>query len=324
MMGSNPSRRASVKDLARRRVAAALGVVAVVSALLGCGKRPPRARRGVTRPPAAAPPARLEPGDRGWGWIKDKLIADGVPRQQVERAFSDSRMPPFDGLSFSPYPPREAGRMYRDFLGDFGTQQARDCRAEWSSVLERAERRFGVPASVCAAILTVETRCGRNTGRSMVLYRVARLAMANEPANLQRNISRWGGDADPDIARRVRARGQYLEDTFYPEAKAVFEIAQRGRFDPLGLTGSGAGAFGYPQFLPTSYLRHGADGDGDGEVSLYEPADAAASCANYLARHGWRRGLSYQEQRAVIWRYNRSDAYIDTVLTLASRIEGSS
>ncbi len=264
------------------------------------------------------------PGDRGWGWIKDKLVADGVPRQQVERAFSDSRMPAFDGLSFSPYPPREAGRMYRDFLGDFGTQQARDCRAEWSSVLERAERRFGVPASVCAAILTVETRCGRNTGRSVVLYRVARLAMANEPANLQRNISRWGGDGDPDIARRVRARGQYLEDTFYPEAKAVFEIAQRGRFDPLGLKGSSAGAFGYPQFLPTSYLRHGADGDGDGQVSLYEPADAAASCANYLARHGWRRGLSYQEQRAVIWRYNRSDAYIDTVLTLASRIEGAS
>ena len=132
-----------------------------------------------------------------------------------------------------------------------------------------------------------------------------------------------GGAAttDPDIGRRLQARARYLDDTFYPEVKAVFEIARREKIDPVGLVGSGAGAFGYPQFLPTSYIQHAADGNGDGHISLYDPADAAASCANYLARHGWRPGLSEQEQRAVIWRYNRSDAYIDTVLTLSHRIE---
>lgn len=330
MGGSNPSPRASVKGMALRRSLVALGLLLVQCIALACGKPQPRVRRPAARPatpakPApASPPGALLSGDRGWGWMKDKLVADGVPRQQVERAFADSRVPAFDGLSFSPYPPKEGGHMYRDFLGEVGTRQAFDCRSDWSAVLERAERRFGVPASVCAAIMTVETRCGRNTGRSVVLYRVARLAMANEPANLQRNIRRWGGDTDPDIERRVRARGRYLEDTFYPEVKAVFEIAKRERIDPLGLKGSGAGAFGFPQFLPSSYLLHAADGDGDGKISLYEPADAAASCANYLARHGWRAGLSEQERRAVVWRYNRSDAYIDTVLTLSRRIDGGS
>ena len=80
-------------------------------------------------------------------------------------------------------------------------------------------------------------------------------------------------------------------------------------------------AVGPMQFIPSTWAGYAADGNGDGRISLYDPADAAASCANYLARHGWRPGLSEQEQRAVIWRYNRSDAYIDTVLTLAHRID---
>jgi peptidoglycan lytic transglycosylase B len=325
MEASNPSRRPGVKARRGRRLFAAIGVMLVAAGLFACAKQQPRARR-ASRAPARSAAQPLVPGDRGWGWLKDRLVSDGVPRAQVERAFADPRIPAFDGLSFSPYQPKEGGHMYRDFLGPFGTQQARQCRVDWSGVLESAERRYRVPASVCAAIMTVETRCGRNSGRSVVLYRVARLAMASEPDNFDSNMRRWGGDTDPDIGRRLEARARYLDDTFYPEVKAVFEIARREKIDPVGLVGSGAGAFGYPQFLPTSYINHAADGNGDGHISLYDPADAAASCANYLARHGWRPGLSEQEQRAVIWRYNRSDAYIDTVLTLSHRIaeDGSS
>ena len=157
----------------------------------------------------------------------------------------------------------------------------------------------------------------------MILYRLARLAMAEEPQNLESNLRRCAPDGDPDIEARVRQRARYLNATFYPEVRATFEIARRMGIDPLSIRGSGSGAFGYPQFLPTSYLQHGVDGNGDGRVSLYDPADAAASCAHYLAGHGWHRGISFQEQRSVIWTYNHSDAYIDTVLTLARRIEDS-
>lgn len=289
--------------------------------LLGCTSRRPPRPRPVARS-QAAPAARLplESGDRGWGYVKAKLVADGVPRDRVDRAFGDPRMQPFDGLYFSPYSPRESHTMYRDFLRDENVALGRQCRVQYAAAFESAERRFGVPASVCAAILTVETHCGRNTGRSVILYRLARLAMANDPDNLQRNLQRWGA-GDPEIEHRLRARARYLEDTFYPEVRATFEIARREGIDPLSLRGSGAGAFGYPQFLPTSYLQHAVDGNGDGRISLYDPADAAASCANYLYRNGWRRGMSSQEQRAVIWRYNRSDAYIDTVLALSRSIE---
>lgn len=259
----------------------------------------------------------------GWGYLIDKLVADGIARDRVSATFADPRMPAFDGLSFS-LEPREPKARYRRFLGPASIAELRRCRARHATTFETTERTHGVPASVVAAILHVESGCGRNTGSSPITYRLARLAMAAEPANLAANLARHlAGDAAPEsvVAERVRARARYLEDTFYPEVVAVFAMAERSGLDPLAVRGSPSGAFGYPQFLPSSYLRFGVDADRDGEVSLYEMPDAAASCARYLREHGWRSGLSYADRRAVVWEYNRSDAYIDTVLTLARRLE---
>jgi len=36
----------------------------------------------------------------GWGYLVDKLIADGVEPARVVAAFEDPRMEPFDGLEF--------------------------------------------------------------------------------------------------------------------------------------------------------------------------------------------------------------------------------
>jgi len=270
-----------------------------------------------------APMVGRAASDDSWSYLVDKLVADGFDSHLVVAAFDDPRMPAFDGLDFSPNRPRESYARYRHFLRGPSVTQARRCRLQFADAVEDAERRTQVSADVLTAILHVETGCGRNTGSYGVLYRLARLAMANEPANLQRNFWRFAdrdGTLDADTEARLRERARYLEDTFYPEVRATFQIAQRLSIDPLAMRGSPSGAFGYPQFLPTSFLRHGVDGDGDGAISLYDPADAAASAARYLAAHGWRPGLSRTQQRQVIWHYNHSDAYVDTVLNLATRI----
>jgi membrane-bound lytic murein transglycosylase B len=151
---------------------------------------------------------------------------------------------------------------------------------------------------------------------------LARLAMAAEPSNVEQNIARLTlMNPKLPVSGFARWRAQHLEDTFYPEVKATFEIADRLHVDPLEIRGSGSGAFGIPQFLPQSYLRYGVDGDGDGQVSLYDPGDAIPSCARYLHEYGWRSGLSRKQQRNVIWGYNHSDAYIDTVLWIADEVE---
>src|SRR3546814_17178028 len=55
--------------------------------------------------------------------------------------------------------------------------------------------------------------------------------------------------------------------------------------------GSGAGATGGPQFLPSVCLRLARDGDGDGRIDIWNSdADTLASIANYFVNAGWRKG----------------------------------
>jgi membrane-bound lytic murein transglycosylase B len=236
-------------------------------------------------------------------------------------------MPAFDagGLLFG-LNPRESHFMYRNFLKEGSVAAAERCAESHAPDLVAAQRLHGVDASVVAAIMHVETHCGRNTGNSMVLHRLARLAMANEPRNVARNLARNSGKSgqiDPELAERVRSRARYLEGIFYPQVVATFEIARQQGVDPIAMRGSAAGAFGYEQFLPMNLVAFGTDGDNDGRVSLYDPSDAAASCARFLASYGWKPGISREKRRQIIWHYNRSDAYIDTVLGLADRIDAS-
>lgn len=265
---------------------------------------------------------RAEARSLGWQYLADKLVADGTERARVERVYR--RVPRFTRVGFS-IAPVESRARYRKLLTGRSVAAARRCRQRHQRWFRTAEARFGVPASVLSALLHVESSCGDYTGKSVVLYRLSRLAMANEPANVRYNIGRWArgvsGAQRVDIERQVRERGAYLEATFYPEVRATFELAAKLKIDPLAIRGSTSGAFGLPQFLPSSYLRFGLDGNGNGKVSLYEPADAIVSAANYLAGHGWRPGLSRAKQRRVLWAYNRSDAYVDTILSLAARVE---
>jgi peptidoglycan lytic transglycosylase B len=271
----------------------------------------------------AEPGAVVRARAAGWGYLVEKLVADGQDRERVSLVFADERFPSFDGLRFS-LQPREPRSLYRGFLTSASVGRARLCHAQHADAFAAAEERHGVPASVVAAILHIETACGRNTGSSRILPALARLAMAAAPDNLATNIEAHTGARLPASAAAAQPtveRARYLESTFYPEVLAAFEISDRLDIDPLEVRGSGSGAFGIPQFLPTSYVRFGRDGNGDGRVSLYDVDDAIASCAAYLEGKGWQRGMTLREKREVIWHYNRSPAYVDTVLALASRIE---
>lgn len=302
--------------------------MAVVS--IGCIQTPPAPARTKGSVPVqtgepSAPPFMDRGSDGNWSYLIEKLTVDGVPRDRIEHVFFDDRLPAFDLLDYS-LKPGESHAMYRGFQAPSRVDAARACHDEHADAFDKAQEQYGVPGGVVAAIVFVESGCGVNTGRSMIFYRLARLAMANEPRNVERNIRRLAvtdGVFDQDKADLARRRAKYLEDTFYPEVQALFEIARRTRIDPLAMRGSPSGAFGYPQFLPSSYLKYGVDGNGDGKVSLYDMNDAIASAANYFKQKGWRLGLTDEERRRVVWEYNRSTPYIDTILSLAEQIDSA-
>ncbi len=128
-------------------------------------------------------------------------------------------------------------------------------------LLARVERETGVPESIMVAIFGHETNYGAITGNF----------------DLPRSLA--------SLAYEGRRRGLFAGE-FIATMKMVDRGVPRER-----LIGSWAGAFGYPQFLPSVYLRLARDGDGDGIANIWSnEADTLASIANYFVNAGWRAG----------------------------------
>jgi murein DD-endopeptidase MepM/ murein hydrolase activator NlpD len=75
---------------------------------------------------------------------------------------------------------------------------------------------------------------------------------------------------------------------------------------------SSAGAVGWMQFMPSTWLRWGLDADGDGIADPWNPVDAIYAAARYLAAAGGQTDIS-----RAIFAYNHADWYVREVLDLA-------
>lgn len=138
-----------------------------------------------------------------------------------------------------------------------------------AEALTRAESQFGVPAEIIVAIIGVETIYGRYTGNFRVMDAITTLAF-DYPETPTR------------LTRMAYFRGE-LENTLL--------YARESKIDPLSLTGSYAGAIGWPQFMPGSIRNYAVDFDGDGKIDLRNsPVDAIGSVASFLIKHGWHSG----------------------------------
>lgn len=249
----------------------------------------------------------------GWDYLVKNLIATKkVNPKEVRKVFADQRMPKFELVTFR-LKPSESYDIYSAFYSKTNLLLAQKFIKEYHHILTAAGKRFDIEPSAMVGILLVETKFGSYTGESMVLNRLARVSNVIEPNNLQRNYELMRKN-DPNVTfAQVEARARYLQDTFLPEIVALFEIARKNKLNIFNIKGSIAGAFGLPQFLPSSYLKFAVDGDRNGKVSLFEVPDAIYSVANYLSHHGWIRNASSEAKRQAIWAYNHSNPYIDTV-----------
>ena len=90
------------------------------------------------------------------------------------------------------------------------------------------------------------------------------------------------------------------KDMFRAEVLAALEILQKGYAKRPMMKSSWAGALGQPQFLPSSFLKHAVDFDGDGVRDIWKSTpDTLASIANYLADYGWVSGRDWGFEASV-------------------------
>jgi membrane-bound lytic murein transglycosylase B len=200
-------------------------------------------------------------------------VADerGLDRDWVEAQLARARYQPGVAKLIMPAPAGVAKNWHAYRARFLDPKRVQAGVAWWQtheSELAEAEARYGVPAEIVAAIAGVETYWGRLTGGFRVLDALATLSF------------------DFPTGRSDRS-------AFYrSELRAYLTWCALEGLDADSTRGSYAGAIGWPQFMPSSILKFAVDFDGDGHVDLAAGgADVIGSVANFLAAHGWQRGV---------------------------------
>ena len=193
--------------------------------------------------------------------LKEQALANGVSAATVEAALTG--LEPLDVvverdrtqaetvLTIDQYLDR---RLTRGFVRTAG-EQARKHRRSLAPIAKK----YGVRSRLIVAIWGMESNFGGFTGTRPTIQALATLA--------------WDG-----------RRGA----VFTAELMQALQILDKGYLDPASMKGSWAGAMGQTQFMPSSYLAHAQDYDGDGRRDIWNTLpDVFASIANYMKAYGW-------------------------------------
>lgn len=135
---------------------------------------------------------------------------------------------------------------------------------EHKDEIKSASEAYKVNPEVIVSIIGVETSYGENLGRFNVRDSLFTLGFFHE--------------------RR--------SDFFSSELIHYMKLCKEQELDPSVVKGSYAGAFGYGQFIPSSYNHYAVNHDmsKSKNIDLFDPADAIASVASYLQVHDWKLG----------------------------------
>ena len=202
--------------------------------------------------------------------LRDRAVASGIPQPVVQQAFAqlrpnprvvelDRRQPEFVQTFWQYFDARiNANRIER----------GRTMLAQHRPLLQQLEARYGVPGRYLVSFWGLESNFGENMGGFHVVESLATLACEGR-------------------------RAQFFET----ELMNALQIAAQGDAAVSRMQGSWAGAMGQPQFMPSTFLRHAVDGNGDGRRDIWgNVPDALASASNFLRAIGWRPGEEWGQE----------------------------
>ncbi|KXF79011.1 hypothetical protein ATN84_04505 [Paramesorhizobium deserti] len=231
--------------------------------------------------PAAAAPSKAETEAQFRTWLDRDLWpeakANGVSRSTFDKAFAgvklNWKLPDLVPPGTKPTTPKEQvqaefgspGKYFNEKTIGHVAAGGKTRAGQHASTLAAIEKQYGVPGAVVLAIW------GRESG--------------------------FGGVKIPYNAFEVLGTKAFMatrKEMFRQELLAALEIVQHRYIDAGAMKSSWAGAMGQPQFMPTSYLKHAVDFNGDGKRDIWNSVpDTLASIANYLRLHGWQRGRDW-------------------------------
>ena len=193
--------------------------------------------------------------------------AAGVSEATIDQVFSNLEELPRVVASDKAQP--EFRQTFTEYYGRRVTEsrvtRGRELLKTHRSLLARLAQETGVPPHYLVAFWGLETNFGSYFGTLHIPSALATLACEGR--------------------RRAFFTNEFL---------ATLKIVDSGDIAANKLIGSWAGAIGHMQFMPTTFLAHARDGDGDGKRDLLGSIDdALSSGAHYLQDLGWERGFRW-------------------------------
>ncbi|WP_152819639.1 lytic transglycosylase domain-containing protein [Vibrio sp. B1Z05] len=202
--------------------------------------------------------------------LKHAAIEQGITPKTVDSAFqnvqfkpraiSADRSQPENKITLDEYLPRA--------VPQWKVKQANQKYRQYKADLQRIGEQYGVQPRFIVALWGVESNFGALTGGYNVI------------------------DALSTMAYEGRR-----ESFFRSELMSALTILDQGHISAANMKGSWAGAMGQPQFMPSSFLKYAADGNGDGSKNIWgNKQDVFASAANYLHTFGWDNTYTWGRQ----------------------------
>ncbi len=231
-------------------------------------------------------------------WLKDfraEAVKAGIRSSTLDRAFDGvqpiprvielDRKQPESRMTFAEY--------RRKVISDARIRRGRELRRQHAAELARVSDRYGVPPEIVVALWGVESSYGEFKGNFKVVDSLATLA--------------WEG-------RRAAF--------FRKELMSALRIVDAGDVRADAMYGSWAGAMGQCQFMPSTFLRYAADGDGDGRRDIWNTLpDVFASIAHYLSGAGWNAGDRWGREVSLAARGGKLRTGLDHKAPLATWAE---
>ncbi len=212
----------------------------------------------------------------------------------------------------SPVSIRRQREQHQDFIPKLVNEttiaQGVEFFKKYEATLKKAYDEKKIHPADIVAVLNWESKLGTMVGDQRVIQIFIGqyfLASTYEEELFKEGAYKQEGAMTREAAlKRIRR----LENRALMNLSALLNQAALKRFDPVEIRGSWAGAIGFPQFMPSS-MTYAKDGDGDGEIDLFNMHDAIMSVANYLFRHHYsKRGREYAFRR-----YNPEAIYVKGV-----------
>ena len=202
--------------------------------------------------------------------FRQEAAAEGISAATLDRALGG--LEPIPRVIERDRRQPEGRLTFRDYnqrvLSSSRIERGRELMREHRGLLERVAADYGVQPRFIVALWGIESTYGTFTGEYPVIGALATLAYEGRRAAF-----------------------------FRKELLQALRIVDQGDVEPAQMMGSWAGAMGQSQFMPSSYLAHAVDYDGDGRRDIWtSPPDVFASIANYLAKAGWNQRHTWGRQ----------------------------